>query len=183
MNGEELTRPTGVGTAIPAEGAGMPKMAGEEGAKSVEVPCSFCGGKGKDPFEIMSALSTCCVCGGRGVVRVKTPYTHCAHCRGTGAIKTLTCTVCGGKGFLPAAVSPSVICPECRGTGDDTSAPAMACLTCRGRGWVLARKEESPMRNEGPEDGKGSRAPSAVRSDHHTVNQGEEQRPPADGRH
>jgi DnaJ-class molecular chaperone len=121
------------------EGAGMPKVAGEEGAKSVEVRCSFCGGKGKDPFDIMSSLSLCCVCGGRGVVQVKTPYTHCAHCRGTGAIRTLTCTVCGGKGFLPASAGPTAVCTECLGTGDDASAPAMNCLTCRGWGWVPAR--------------------------------------------
>ena len=121
------------------KGAGMPVMVGAEGAKSVEVPCSFCGGKGKDPFDIMSSLSLCCICGGRGVVRVNTPYTHCAHCRGTGAIKTLTCTVCGGKGFLPAAAGPIAVCLECRGTGDDASASAMDCLTCRGRGWVPAR--------------------------------------------
>jgi len=101
------------------------------------VKCSFCGGKGKDPFGIMSHLSTCCVCGGRGVVQVRTPYMRCAHCRGTGAIKTLTCTVCGGKGFVPIPAGPTVVCPDCKGTGDDISAPAMACLKCRGRGRVI----------------------------------------------
>ena len=35
------------------------------------VTCSFCGGKGKDPFDIMSSLSTCCVCKGKGVVKVQ----------------------------------------------------------------------------------------------------------------
>ena len=35
-----------------------------------EVACAFCGGRGKDPFGIMSWLSTCCVCGGTGVVQV-----------------------------------------------------------------------------------------------------------------
>jgi len=103
-----------------------------------QVPCSFCEGKGIDPFEIMSTLSTCCVCGGRKVVWVKAPYSPCAHCRGTGAVKTLTCTVCRGKGFVPDSSVPSIVCPECRGTGDDASAPAMACLKCRGRGRVPA---------------------------------------------
>ncbi len=72
-------------------------------------------------------------------MQVKTPYTHCAHCRGTGAIKTLTCTVCGGRGFLPAAAGPTTVCPECLGTGDDASASAMNCLTCHGWGWVPAQ--------------------------------------------
>jgi len=105
----------------------------------VEVTCSFCGGKGKDPFGIMSWLSTCCVCGGRGVVQVPALHGRCAHCRGTGAVKTFTCTVCRGTGFVPLIPGPRQACPECRGTGDDASS-ALACLTCRGRGWVPLAK-------------------------------------------
>ena len=100
------------------------------------VTCAFCSGKGKDPFGIMSSLSTCCVCGGRGVVRIHVPHARCAHCEGSGAIKTLTCTACHGTGFVPTSSIPTVLCPECKGTGDDGSAPAMACLKCRGRGWI-----------------------------------------------
>lgn len=100
------------------------------------VTCSFCGGKGTDPFDIMSVLSVCCVCNGRGEVRVKVPYMRCAHCRGTGAIKTFTCTVCSGKGYVPESTGPADVCPVCRGTGDDASAPAMACLKCRGHGRI-----------------------------------------------
>ena len=111
-----------------------------------EVPCSFCGGTGKDPFGIMSHLSTCCVCGGTGVVQVGAPYVRCAHCRGTGAIKTLTCTVCGGKGFVPSPVGPTATCPECQGTGDDASAPAMACLRCRGRGRVPVSRVKTDVK-------------------------------------
>jgi DnaJ-class molecular chaperone len=103
-----------------------------------EVTCSFCSGTGKDQFGIMSWESKCCVCGGRGVVLVRTPYTRCAHCDGTGAIKTLTCTVCGGKGYVPLPLEQTTACPVCRGSGDDFSAPAMACLKCRGRGFVAA---------------------------------------------
>jgi len=113
----------------------MPKTVTEE-RKMEEVTCSFCGGRGKDPFGIMSWLSTCCVCGGRGVVEVQAPYTRCAHCNGTGAVKRLTCLACRGTGFVPAAAGATIVCPECAGTGDDASAPAMACLKCRGRGWV-----------------------------------------------
>ncbi|AEB09628.1 hypothetical protein [Desulfobacca acetoxidans] len=107
-------------------------MAEREG-RMVEVTCSFCGGSGRDPFGVMSWLSTCCVCNGSGVVRVAAPYQRCAHCQGTGAIKTLTCTVCQGKGYVPCIPGPVVTCPECRGTGDDASS-SLACIACRGRG-------------------------------------------------
>ena len=106
----------------------------------VALECAFCRGKGRDPFDIMSDRSACCVCGGTGVARVRPPYTRCAHCQGTGAVKTLTCTVCGGRGSVRSADGPSAVCPECWGTGDDGSASAMACLSCRGRGWVSAKQ-------------------------------------------
>lgn len=102
------------------------------------LPCIFCSGKGTDPFGIMSRLSDCPVCRGTGVVQVQVPYGRCAHCQGSGAIKRLTCTVCRGKGRVPAALGPTIVCPDCQGTGDDSSAPAMDCLTCRGRGRVAA---------------------------------------------
>jgi len=102
----------------------------------VELPCAFCRGQGKDPFDVMSSLSLCCVCGGSGKVRVRAPAARCAHCRGTGAVKTLTCTTCGGRGSVALPLVPTVPCPVCRGTGDDASASAMACLTCRGTGRV-----------------------------------------------
>lgn len=113
------------------------------GASRLErVVCAFCRGRGTDPFDIMSALSRCCVCGGRGTVMARAPYTRCAHCGGTGAIKTFTCTVCGGRGVVSALDGPAMSCPECRGSGDDASAPAMACLRCRGRGWLARCPEE-----------------------------------------
>jgi DnaJ-class molecular chaperone len=100
------------------------------------VTCSFCGGKGKDPFGIMSWLSNCVVCGGRGVVLLPVSRRRCAHCQGTGAIKTFTCTVCHGTGFVPEFPGPQKVCPDCRGTGDDAAFPTLACQTCRGRGAV-----------------------------------------------
>ena len=51
-----------------------------------ELTCAFYGGWGRDPFDIMSSLSTCCVCGGSGKVRVQSPAVAGAHCRGTGWI-------------------------------------------------------------------------------------------------
>jgi hypothetical protein len=119
----------------------MTRTVTEEREKA-EVVCSFCAGKGRDPFRIMSRVSACSVCAGRGVVAVQRPYVRCAHCDGTGAIKRLTCTVCRGTGFVLAAVGPTILCPKCKGTGDDGSAPTMACLKCRGRGWVSAEAAE-----------------------------------------
>ena len=101
-----------------------------------EIVCAFCHGRGTDPFDILSSLSTCCVCGGRQRVVVTVPNERCAHCCGSGAIKTLTCTVCGGRGVVPAPERSRIKCMECGGSGDDGSAPAMACLNCRGRGWL-----------------------------------------------
>jgi DnaJ-class molecular chaperone len=103
--------------------------------ETAEVRCSFCRGSGKDPFGIMSWMSNCCVCAGKGVVRVKAPYRPCPHCRGTGAVKTFTCTVCRGTGYVPLIPGPLLVCPECRGSGDDV-ASALACMSCRGLGLV-----------------------------------------------
>lgn len=110
--------------------------------KFVEVTCAFCGGRGKDPFGVLSWLSSCCVCGGSGLVRVETPFERCAHCRGSGAVKTLTCTVCGGKGILPLLTGATETCPCCLGSGDDRGSPALDCLSCRGRGRIAAGLEE-----------------------------------------
>jgi DnaJ-class molecular chaperone len=101
-----------------------------------DVPCAFCHGTGTDPFGIMSWGSQCCVCDGKGVTQVRGLQESCAHCRGSGAIKTFTCTVCGGKGLMPLRARDAVVCPECQGTGDDLSASAMPCLKCCGLGWV-----------------------------------------------
>ena len=105
------------------------------------LACSFCRGTGTDPFGIMSWLSTCSVCGGKGEIRVVGPHRGCPHCQRTGAVKTFTCGVCRGTGYLPRPEGPTVTCPECRGSGDTTGAPALACLRCRGQGLVPAERE------------------------------------------
>jgi DnaJ-class molecular chaperone len=110
-------------------------------SETAELTCSFCGGSGTDPFGIMSWASKCCVCGGSGMVRMTVPYTRCAHCGGTGAVKTFTCTACMGKGYVPRPKEPIRTCPDCYGSGDDPSAPAMYCLTCRGSGFVASSSE------------------------------------------
>ena len=101
----------------------------------MEVTCSFCGGHGTDPFGIMSWLSTCCVCGGRGVVQVPASHRRCAHCQGTGAIKTFTCTVCRGTGYVPVTPRSPPGLPGVPGQrGRRRLGPGLQ--TCRGRGWV-----------------------------------------------
>lgn len=102
------------------------------------VICGFCEGKGKDPFGIMSDLSTCCVCGGTGRVSVRTPYVPCAFCGGTGVYPgtRLTCTACGGVGIIPVK-EPYKTCPHCGGTGVDPDSEAgFYCLVCHGAGVV-----------------------------------------------
>ncbi len=101
------------------------------------IRCVFCRGTGNDPFGIMSWHSSCPVCLGKAVVDVPALHVPCAHCKGTGAFKTFTCGVCAGKGVVSAPDGPTRVCPDCRGTGDDTPS-GMACLTCRGRGWIGA---------------------------------------------
>jgi DnaJ-class molecular chaperone len=109
-----------------------------------ELTCTFCRGRGRDPFDIMSSLSTCCVCGGSGKIRVQAPAIACAHYRGTVAVKTFTRTTCGGRGSVRLPSLPTVSCPVCKGSGDDAFAQAMACLKCRGTGWMMEqfRKEQ-----------------------------------------
>ena len=103
--------------------------------KLVEVECAFCRGKGKDPFGIMSRLSTCCVCGGKGAVTVAEAYVMCRACSGTGVepFSRLTCLACRGKGVITVA-QPTETCPICSGTGLHT--PHLYCLRCHGAGVV-----------------------------------------------
>ncbi len=49
-----------------------------------EVKRAFCLGTGKDPFGVLSILSTCGACGGKGTLSVKEPYAPCLTCEGTG---------------------------------------------------------------------------------------------------
>lgn len=105
-----------------------------------EFACAFCKDSGKDPFDVMSSLSACCVCGGRGIVAIQMPCAPCAHCQGTGAIKTLICTVCRSKGEISFSESPIMICPEYNGSGEYASAFSMACLECSGSGWIAKQE-------------------------------------------
>ena len=68
----------------------------------VTLKCAFCQGRGKDPFELLSRLASCQVCGGRGRIVVFAPFKRCPCCEGTGVYphSRLTCSVCGGKGVV-----------------------------------------------------------------------------------
>jgi DnaJ-class molecular chaperone len=65
----------------------------------VEIKCAFCGGKGKDPSRVLSPLSNCGVCGGKGTVRVEEPYETCSACLDAGAYyrSRLSCGDCSGE--------------------------------------------------------------------------------------
>ena len=80
----------------------MARKATAKAAKWVEVQCAFCRGTGRDPFGVLSVLSNCPTCGGKGTVRVKEPYETCSVCRGTGIYyrSRLSCGTCGGKGVV-----------------------------------------------------------------------------------
>jgi DnaJ-class molecular chaperone len=106
-----------------------------------EVTCAFCGGSGRDPFGIMSPLSTCQVCGGLGQRTLPVPTISCVFCRGTGVYPSLrvTCTTCMGVGrvHMPADAVP---CPECGGTGRAATHrwpdSPLSCVRCRGKGVI-----------------------------------------------
>ena len=110
------------------------------------ITCAFCEGTGKDPFGIMSPLSSCQVCGGKGSVTVREPAIVCAFCEGTGVHdeQRLTCTVCGGKGMV-SIKEPTEKCPHCQGTGVNTNINYLSCALCGGKGVVTAKKRKQPV--------------------------------------
>ncbi len=107
------------------------------------ISCAFCQGTGKDPFGIMSPLSSCQVCGGKGTVKVREPAIACAFCGGSGIHddQRLTCTACRGKG-MASIVEPVEKCPRCQGAGVDISINYLPCVWCGGQGVITVRKRE-----------------------------------------
>lgn len=105
-----------------------------------EIECAFCKGTGKDPFNLLSELATCQVCGGRGKVEVIEPAIKCAFCKGTGVYPQgarVTCTVCNGKGMVTVE-GPTDECPKCKGTAT-TPDSGLPCIKCGGKGVVLKK--------------------------------------------
>lgn len=100
-----------------------------------ELTCAFCRGKGLDPFELLSKLSKCQVCLGKGKVLVEEPVIKCAFCNGTGVYPygvRITCPVCGGKGVVKFT-GEGILCSDCKGTGRSFESK-LPCLTCKGKG-------------------------------------------------
>jgi len=114
-------------------------------AQLTEVKCAFCGGKGLDPFGIMSPLAECQVCEGEGSVKLAEPMVKCAFCHGTGVHPNsrMTCTVCGGVGTVEVQKNAST-CKHCHGTGrtadcEDCHFPesVFPCQHCKGTGVMV----------------------------------------------
>jgi len=101
-----------------------------------EIKCAFCKGKGIDPFRILSSISICPICEGKGKVKVEEPYIGCAFCHGTGVYPhtRLSCTVCMGTGVVTFR-EPKITCPECKGKGQKFST-SYPCLRCGGKGII-----------------------------------------------
>ncbi|MEW6410765.1 MAG: hypothetical protein AB1488_11785 [Nitrospirota bacterium] len=101
------------------------------------VICAFCRGKGKDPFNLLSELATCQVCGGTGEVEVSEPAIKCAYCLGTGVHPygvRITCTVCNGKGMVMVR-GETEVCGDCKGSGRAFESK-LPCLICKGKGVI-----------------------------------------------
>ena len=114
-------------------------------ASKVSVTCAFCKGTGKDPFGLLSPLSSCQVCGGKGEVRIRGPAVKCAFCKGSGmqpnSTDKLHCMACGGKGWV-TTIEPSVECPDCNGTGLYHGDCRRHCPRCNGQGIVMQKSED-----------------------------------------
>ena len=103
-----------------------------------DLTCAFCQGKGRDPFGLLSVLSTCGACRGAGKVRVKEPHVPCRACGGRGVqpFTRLACLACGGRG-VQTIPEPVETCPVCKGTGFDGL--HLYCLRCHGAGVITAK--------------------------------------------
>ena len=123
------------------------KTAAAERRETVDVICAFCGGKGRDPFDIMSPLATCQVCGGPGHHALHQPIATCAFCQGTGVHpgSRNTCTTCRGIGMVEVAAD-AITCPCCGGSGraadDFWPDSPLSCGCCGGKGVVAPEQQE-----------------------------------------
>lgn len=103
-------------------------------AMSTKIKCSFCEGKGKDPFNLLSNTSQCQVCNGLGAVEIDAPFRKCVFCSGTGKNPLgarIPCIVCKGKGSN--SITSEVICIKCIGTG--RAVDGLPCTGCKGIGY------------------------------------------------
>ncbi len=114
--------------------------------QQVEVDCAFCKGTGRDPFELLSAASTCQVCSGTGKRMLVAPLLKCAYCGGTGVHphSRMVCMTCRGAGQV-SVPEATVRCPGCGGTGKEShhyyADSVLPCMVCGGKGVVAADSE------------------------------------------
>jgi DnaJ-class molecular chaperone len=99
--------------------------------------CAYCGGRGLDPFGVMSMLSVCTACNGLGSYELSGPTGTCAFCHGTGVSPSTArypCLACHGRGrsLLSGATNR---CPGCMGSGS-TSNRVWYCNLCQGLGLI-----------------------------------------------
>jgi DnaJ-class molecular chaperone len=106
------------------------------------IVCAFCGGKGTDPFNVLSDRSVCGVCQGRGTLEAPVPNARCPFCGGSGSHKTFRCPVCAGAGVVAPVAGPTRVCPDCAGSACETSS-GLPCLTCHGHGVVRREAHEA----------------------------------------
>ena len=108
-----------------------------EGKDKVLIRCAFCNGHGKDPFGVMSRLSTCYACMGEKTLWVGKPLKVCPYCTGTGVSPVGArnyCLVCRGAGMVTLE-EPSRTCPACGGSGS-TRPHGLYCVICAGKGAI-----------------------------------------------
>jgi DnaJ-class molecular chaperone len=111
-----------------------------------EIPCAFCKGTGKDPFDLLSPLSTCQVCSGTGTRVLPTPLHRCAYCRGTGVHphSRMICMTCRGAGQVTIPEN-AIVCPGCNGSGREADHhfqdSVLSCMICGGKGVIAADSE------------------------------------------
>ncbi|MFH1672505.1 MAG: hypothetical protein ABIF87_03670 [Pseudomonadota bacterium] len=114
----------------------------KETENDITIKCAFCNGKGTDPFELLSEISVCQVCGNRKEVKIHKPAIACAYCGGTGIQpgRRLTCQVCGAKGMV-SINEPIEKCSDCNGKGVCAGA-YLPCLTCGGTGVLTVSRSQ-----------------------------------------
>ncbi|MEI7423554.1 MAG: hypothetical protein WCK18_15735 [Prolixibacteraceae bacterium] len=98
------------------------------------IRCAFCSGTGKDPYDLLSQISSCQVCNGTGETLVMEPTNICVFCAGTGKNPLgarVSCIVCGGKGLNHC--DKTTKCNKCQGSGK--SIDGLPCTRCRGIGY------------------------------------------------
>lgn len=124
--------------------------------------CAFCGGTGRDPYEVLSKLSNCQVCNGRKTIQMPSPIVVCAYCHGTGKQRhtRLTCSACGGRGAVTLA-GPTTKCTQCGGNGREMGAD-LPCSLCKGTGLIALKptvpKQENRTASKGGAAGRPNEA-------------------------